>query len=288
MNTNPYDLDEGKVGLTFEHYQEGMPVEELTLVAYDGELYISLRGTVMNPNIPTATSDWYKVSTFGDLLDAIKQVKKNAEKVLSDIEGIKEEALIVLANEKALIEATISDINTRATAIIKTLNDTNTSVQNAENLRKQAETLRAEAEAKRKRIEAIRVANEALRQDEEGKRVAAEAGRSAEFARWQETWAHQQTAITTTIETANEAAARAVKAAQDIEALLPTATKAIADAKAATEAANTAAASVDEKVREAYTLPQFSVDESTMELMATEVPLTDQFALENGNLTVDF
>jgi len=231
---NEYAKDYGKVGLTFEHYLSGKAVEELTLVAYQGELYVSLRGTVMNDRIPTASDDWYRVSTFGDLLEAIRQVRADAEQLKLDIEAIKADCERLLATMQGEVEALEQDMTAKVNAMIQQLTTTDNDVKAVEQLRATAEEARAQAETLRVNAEDIRVLAESVREDKESQRQQAEDERVNADNLRKEDWAHLKTDISTTIQTANEAAARAVAAAQQVM-------DAIVNANNATEAALDAA-----------------------------------------------
>lgn len=158
----------------------------------------------------------------------------------------------------------------------------------AENLRVQAENLRVQAENTRNSQEAERVSAEASRVQAEAGRVSAEASRvRAEELRVQAESARESAtaAAISACDAATLAAQRATSAANDAATLANTKAGL---ANQAAEAANAAAASVDQKVRDAYTLPIFEIDETTMHLTATEVPVADQFSLDGGHLYVDF
>lgn len=158
----------------------------------------------------------------------------------------------------------------------------------AENLRVQAENLRVQAESTRTSQEASRVAAEASRVAEEAARVSAEAARVRAETLREQAEATRQSASAAAVSAADAATVAAQSATSAANNAATLANQKAELANAAAEAANTAAASVDQKVRDAFELPVFEIDEETMELTATEVPLADQFTLDNGNLIVDF
>lgn len=256
---NEYTHDYGKVGLTFETYAEGHAVEELTMVAYNGELYVSLVGTVMTSTMPE--SDWYRVTNFGELLTAIRKVKADADELLADITAIHAAAAAALEGMAGEINAKLNEIEGRADEIITRLNVTNTTVAEAERLRAEAEALRVTAEGARREAEQLRAIAETARDTEEQNRKAAEAKRvTADNARKEE-WAHLKTDINTTIETADAAAARAIAAVQGIDAAVARANTAAINAEQAAQTANTEAGKIAPAVAKMQQDVQHAIDE---------------------------
>lgn len=171
----------------------------------------------------------------------------------------------------------------------------NRQIGEAEQLRVQAENARVEAERQRAAAEQTRSENESTRgnqedarqQNENARGLAEEERERAERLRNQAE-EQRQSAMEGAVRTSNNATRLCQEATQNsINATQMAGEKAdLAERKA--DEAHRAALSVDQKVRDAFELPVFSIDEETMELQAEDVPLTDQFELEDGNLTVDF
>ena len=171
----------------------------------------------------------------------------------------------------------------------------NRQIGEAEQLRVQAENARVEAERQRAADEQTRSENESTRgnqedarqQNENARGLAEEERARAERLRNQAE-EQRQSAVEGAVRTSNNATRLCQEATQDANTAAGNANQKAGEADAAAQTARDAAASVDQKVIEAYTLPEFSIDEETMELQADVVPITDQFSLENGNLTVEF
>lgn len=171
----------------------------------------------------------------------------------------------------------------------------NRQIGEAEQLRVQAENARVEAERQRAADEQTRSENESTRgnqedarqQNENARGLAEEERARAERLRNQAE-EQRQSAVEGAVRTSNNATRLCQEATQDATTAAGNANQKAGEAEAAAQTARDAAASVDQKVIEAYTLPEFSIDEETMELQADVVPITDQFSLENGNLTVEF
>ena len=171
----------------------------------------------------------------------------------------------------------------------------NEQIDEAEQLRVQAENARVEAERQRAGHEQTRSENESTRGNQEAARMQNERDRgTAEGARERaeqlrsQAEEQRQSLVEGAVRTSNNATRLCQQATQNSINAAQLAGEKAGLAEQRAEEARQAAASVDQKVRDAYELPVFSIDEETMELQAEEVPLADQFELENGNLTVDF
>lgn len=242
----------GKVALTLGgDWTKGESYSGLTYVTHNGDGWISLV-----PNIDTEPGSddtkWRKATDVQRYVEAMQDATRDAERL----------------NEK---------------------------MGQAEQERAEAEGQRAQAEQARVRAEGLRVdaesgrANaEAARERAEGQRSSAESARAeAETLRGQAE-AQRREAVDTAVRLTNNAVRANQEATQRANSAASNADAKAGEAATAARDARDAAASVDQKVIEAYTLPEFSIDEETMELQADVVPITDQFSLEDGNLTVEF
>lgn len=171
----------------------------------------------------------------------------------------------------------------------------NRQIGEAERLRVQAENARVEAERQRAADEQTRSENESTRGNQEDARQQNERGRvDAEGVRERaeqlrsQAEEQRQSLVEGAVRTSNNATRLCQQATQETINAAGRADEKAGLAEQRAEEARQAALSVDQKVRDAFELPEFSIDEETMELQAEDVPLTDQFELEDGNLTVDF
>ena len=219
---NMFEEDAGKVGLTFEEFRVGEPVERLTLTTYKSELYVSLRGTVMDTNIETSKDDWYRVTDFNDLLTAIRGIKADAE----------------------LTQAEIVEIRTQCQAIIDEMRTATDNANTATDNANEATSVMNALNALVTQQEAVRNENEQQRKQQEAGRQEASEAQAAQMREIQEDWAHQKTDINTTIETATDAAQRAVEAAGSVNEEIEKSKAQTAAAKAATDNANAEAAKI--------------------------------------------
>lgn len=242
----------GKVVLTLGgDWTEGESYSELTYVTHNGDGWISLV-----PNIDTKPGSddtkWRKATDVQRYVEAMQDATRAAER-LNEQMGQDEQDRAQAEDQRA----------------------------QAERLRDQAEGLRADAESGRGNAELARDQAETLRDQAEQLRAQAEQQREQAEAR-------RIDDMNTALRLSRNATRDCQGATQDAVNAAGNANQKAGEADAAAQTARDAAASVDQKVIEAYTLPEFSIDEETMELQADVVPITDQFSLENGNLTVDF
>lgn len=242
----------GKVVLTLGgDWTEGESYSELTYVTHNGDGWISLV-----PNIDTEPGSddtkWRKATDVQRYVEAMQDATRAAER-LNEQMGQAEQERAQAEGQRA----------------------------QAEQERAQAEGLRADAESGRGNAELARDQSERLRDQAEQLRVQAEQQRG-------QAEAQRGDAMNTALRLSNYATRECWEATQDANTAADNANQKAGEADAAAQTARDAAASVDQKVIEAYTLPEFSIDEETMELQADVVPITDQFSLENGNLTVEF
>lgn len=242
----------GKVVLTLGgDWTEGESYSELTYVTHNGDGWISLV-----PNIDTEPGSddtkWRKATDVQRYVEAMQDATRAAER-LNEQMGQAEQERAQAEGQRA----------------------------QAEQERVQAEGLRADAESGRGNAELARDQSERLRDQAEQLRAQAEQQRG-------QAEAQRSDAMNTALRLSNDATRECREATQDANTAAGNANQKAGEADAAAQTARDAAASVDRKVIEAYTLPEFSIDEETMELQADVVPITDQFSLENGNLTVEF
>ena len=242
----------GKVVLTLGgDWTEGESYSELTYVTHNGDGWISLV-----PNIDTEPGSddtkWRKATDVQRYIEAMQDATRAAERLNEQMGQTEQE---------------------RAQAEGQRVQD--------ERARVQAEGLRADAESGRGNAELARAEAERLRDQAEQLRVQAEQQRG-------QAEAQRSDAMNTALRLSNNATRECREATQDANTAAGNANQKAGEADAAAQTARDAAASVDQKVIEAYTLPEFSIDEETMELQADVVPITDQFSLEDGNLTVEF
>lgn len=242
----------GKVVLTLGgDWTEGESYSELTYVTHNGDGWISLV-----PNIDTEPGSddtkWRKATDVQRYVEAMQDATRAAER-LNEQMGQAEQERAQAEGQRA----------------------------QAEQERAQAEGLRADAESGRGNAELARAQAERLRGQAERLRAQAEQQRG-------QAEAQRSDAMNTALRLSNDATRECREATQDATNAAGNANQKAGEADAAAQTARDAAASVDQKVIEAYTLPEFSIDEETMELQADVVPITDQFSLENGNLTVEF
>lgn len=242
----------GKVVLTLGgDWTEGESYSELTYVTHNGDGWISLV-----PNIDTEPGSddtkWRKATDVQRYVEAMQAATRAAERLNEQI-GQAEQDRARAEDQRA----------------------------QAEQARAQAEGLRADAESGRGNAELARAQAERLRAQAEQLRVQAEQQR-------EQAEAQRREAVDTAVRLTNNAVRANQEATQRANGAASNADAKAGEAATAAQNARDAAASVDQKVMEAYTLPEFSIDEETMELQAEDVPLTDQFELEDGNLTVDF
>lgn len=242
----------GKVVLTLGgDWTEGESYSELTYVTHNGDGWISLV-----PNIDTEPGSddtkWRKATDVQRYVEAMQDATRAAER-LNEQMGQAEQDRAQAEGQRAQAEQERAQ---------------------AEGLRADAESGRGNAERARDQAERLRDQAEQLRAQTEQQREQAEAQRSD--------------AVSTALRLSNNAIRECREATQDADTAAGNANQKAGEADAAAQDARDAAAAVDQKVIEAYTLPEFSIDEETMELQADVVPITDQFSLENGNLTVEF
>lgn len=242
----------GKVVLTLGgDWTEGESYSELTYVTHNGDGWISLA-----PNIDTEPGSddtkWRKATDVQRYVEAMQDATRTAER-LNEQMGQAEQERAQAEGQRA----------------------------QAEQGRAQAEGLRADAESGRGNAELARDQAERLRDQAEQLRAQAEQQRG-------QAEAQRGDAMNAALRLSNDATRECREATQDANTAAGNANQKAGEADAAAQTARDAAASVDRKVIEAYTLPEFSIDEETMELQADVVPITDQFSLENGNLTVEF
>lgn len=242
----------GKVVLTLGgDWTEGESYSELTYVTHNGDGWISLV-----PNIDTEPGSddtkWRKATDVQRYVEAMRDATRAAER-LNEQMGQAEQERVQAEGQRA----------------------------QAEQARAQAEGLRADAESGRGNAELARDQAERLRDQAEQLRAQAEQQRG-------QAEAQRGDAMNTALRLSNDAIRECLEATQDATTAAGNANQKAGEADAAAQTARDAAAAVDQKVIEAYTLPEFSIDEETMELQADVVPITDQFSLENGNLTVEF
>lgn len=242
----------GKVALTLGgDWTEGESYSELTYVTHNGDGWISLV-----PNIDTEPGSddtkWRKATDVQRYVEAMQDATRAAER-LNEQMGQAEQERAQAEGQRA----------------------------QAEQERAQAEGLRADAESGRGNAELARDQAERLRDQAEQLRAQAEQQR-------EQTEAQHSDAVSTALRLSNDATRECREATQDANTAAGNANQKAGEADAAAQTARDAAAAVDQKVIEAYTLPEFSIDEETMELQADVVPITDQFSLEDGNLTVEF
>ena len=242
----------GKVVLTLGgDWTEGESYSELTYVTHNGDGWISLV-----PNIDTEPGSddtkWRKATDVQRYIEAMQAATRAAER-LNEQMGQAEQERAQAEGQRA----------------------------QAERERAQAEGLRADAESGRGNAELARAQAERLRDQAEQLRAQAEQQRG-------QAEAQRRDAADTALRLSNDATRECREATQDANTAAGNANQKAGEADAAAQTARDAAASVDRKVIEAYTLPEFSIDEETMELQADVVLITDQFSLENGNLIVEF
>ena len=242
----------GKVVLTLGgDWTEGESYSELTYVTHNGDGWISLV-----PNIDTEPGSddtkWRKATDVQRYVEAMQDATRAAER-LNEQMGQAEQERAQAEGQRA----------------------------QAERLRDQAEGLRADAESGRGNAELARDQAERLRDQAEQLRAQAEQQR-------EQAEAQRSDAMDTALRLSRNAIRDCQGATQDAVNAAGNANQKAGEADAAAQDARDAAAAVDQKVIEAYTLPEFSIDEETMELQADVVPITDQFNLEDGNLTVEF
>ena len=240
----------GKVVLTLGgDWTEGESYSELTYVTHNGDGWISLV-----PNIDTEPGSddtkWRKATDVQRYVEAMQDATRAAER-LNEQMGQAEQERAQAEGQRA----------------------------QAERLRDQAEGLRADAESGRGNAELARDQAERLRDQAEQLRAQAEQQR-------EQAEAQRSDAMDTALRLSRNAIRDCQGATQDAVNAAGNANQKAGEADAAAQDARDAAAAVDQKVIEAYTLPEFSIDEETMELQADVVPITDQFNLEDGNLTV--
>ena len=241
----------GKVVLTLGgDWTEGESYSELTYVTHNGDGWISLV-----PNIDTEPGSddtkWRKATDVQRYVEAMQDATRAAER-LNEQMGQAEQERAQAEGQRA----------------------------QAERLRDQAEGLRADAESGRGNAELARDQAERLRDQAEQLRAQAEQQR-------EQAEAQRSDAMDTALRLSRNAIRDCQGATQDAVNAAGNANQKAGEADAAAQDARDAAAAVDQKVIEAYTLPEFSIDEETMELQADVVPITDQFNLEDGNLTVE-
>jgi len=242
----------GKVVLTLGgDWTEGESYSELTYVTHNGDGWISLV-----PNIDTEPGSddtkWRKATDVQRYIEAMQDATRTAER-LNEQMGQAEQERAQAEGQRAQAEQERAQ---------------------AEGLRTDAESGRGNAELARDQAERLRDQAEQLRAQAEQQRGQAEAQRGDD--------------MNTALRLSNDATRECREATQDANTAAGNADQKAGEAEAAAQNARDAAAAVDQKVIEAYTLPEFSIDEETMELQADVVPITDQFNLENGNLTVEF
>lgn len=242
----------GKVALTLGGDWTGSEsYSELTYVTHNGDGWISLV-----PNIDTEPGSddtkWRKATDVQRYVEDMQEATRAADALNEQI-GQAEDQRSEAERQRAQDEQQRAD---------------------AEESRDSAESGRNNAELARAKAERLRVQAEQLRVQAEQRREQAEAQRSD--------------AVGTAVRLSNDATRECREATQDATTAAGNADQKAGEAEAAAQDARDAAAAVDQKVIEAYTLPEFSIDEETMELQADVVPITDQFSLEDGNLTVEF
>lgn len=232
-------------------WTEGESYSELTYVTHNGDGWISLV-----PNIDTEPGSddtkWRKATDVQRYVEAMQAATWAAEDLNEQI-GQAEDQRAEAERQRAQAERQRTS---------------------AEESRGSAESERGNAELARDQAERLRDQAEQLRAQAEQQREQAEAQRGD--------------AMNTALRLSNNATRECREATQDATTAADNANQKAGEADAAAQTARDAAAAVDRKVIEAYTLPEFSIDEETMELQADVVPITDQFSLENGNLTVEF
>lgn len=242
----------GKVVLTLGgDWTKGESYSELTYVTHNGDGWISL---APNADVEPGSDDtkWRKATDVQRYVEAMQDATRTAERL--------NEQMGQAEKERAQAEGQRAQ---------------------AEQERAQAEGLRADAESGRGNAELARDQSERLRDQAEQLRAQAEQQRG-------QAEAQRSDAMNTALRLSKNATRECREATQDANTAAGNANQKAGEADAAAQTARDAAASVDRKVIEAYTLPEFSIDEETMELQADVVPITDQFSLENGNLTVEF
>lgn len=242
----------GKVVLTLGgDWTEGESYSGLTYVTHNGDGWISLV-----PNIDTEPGSddtkWRKATDVQRYVEAMQAATRAAEGLNGRI-GQAEDQRAEAEQQRAQAE------RQRASA---------------EESRGSAESERGNAELARAEAEGLRAQAEQLRAQTEQQRKQAEAQRSD--------------AVNTALRLSNNATRECREATQDANTAAGNANQKAGEADVAAQNVRDAAALVDQKVIKAYTLPEFSIDEETMELQADVVPITDQFSLEDGNLTVEF